>query len=63
MKQEFYPQRLKSYGARMSKQEPGSKPPQRPKTPKPPTLIREPVSDGMPHERANLCLQMHGDLA
>jgi hypothetical protein len=38
LKQERYRQRLKSYSERMSKVDPGSKPPQRPKPPKPPSV-------------------------
>ena len=37
VKQERYRQRLKSYSERMSKRKPGSKPPQRPEPPKPPS--------------------------
>ena len=37
VKQERYRQRLKSYGDRMHKRKPGSKLPQRPEPPKPPS--------------------------
>ena len=37
VKQERYRQRLKSYSERMSKRKPGSKLPQRPEPPKPPS--------------------------